>query len=63
MNVRVFDTETCLFRPGVMAPELVCCTWQTPGQEPDIVHVDHALPLVTEWLTDTLGKLRRKAKP
>lgn len=51
MNVRVFDTETCLFRPGVKAPELVCVTWQTPGQEPNIVHVDHALPIVTEWLT------------
>ena len=51
MSVRVFDTETCLFRPGVMAPELVCVTWQTPGEEPGIVHADDpaALPLVTSW--------------
>ena len=51
MNVRIFDTETCLFRPGRMAPELVCCTWQRPGEQPDIVHVDDALPLVRSWLT------------
>jgi DNA polymerase-1 len=53
MNVRVFDTETCLFRPGVMAPELVCVTWQVPGEEPGIIHADDpkALPLITSWLT------------
>jgi len=53
MSVRIFDTETCLFRPGVMAPELVCCTWQVPGEEPGIIHADDpaALPLVTAWLT------------
>jgi len=53
MKVRVFDTETCLFRPGVMAPELVCVTYQTPGEEPGIVHADDpaALPLVTSWFT------------
>ena len=52
MSVRAFDTETCLFRPGRMAPELVCFTWQVPGEEPGIVHVDdpRALPLVTSWL-------------
>ena len=53
MNVIVFDTETALFRPGVMAPELVCITWQTPGQEPGIIHAEdpQALPLVRGWLT------------
>jgi DNA polymerase family A len=53
MSVRVLDTETCLFRPGAMAPELVCITYQTPGAEPGIVHADdpQALPLVTSWLT------------
>lgn len=53
MSVRVFDTETALFRPGVMAPELVCITYQAPGQEPGIIHADDpgALPLVTSWLT------------
>jgi DNA polymerase I len=55
MTVRVLDTETCLFRPGVMAPELVCVTYQAPGEEPGIVHADDpaALPLVTSWLTGT----------
>jgi DNA polymerase I len=53
MTVRVFDTETCLFRPGVKAPELVCVSWQVPGEEPDIIHADdpRTLPLVTSWLT------------
>ncbi len=53
VNVRVLDCETALFRPGVKAPELVCVTWQTPGEEPGIVHADDpaALPLVTKWLT------------
>jgi hypothetical protein len=55
MKVRAIDTETCLFRAGVMAPEIVCVTYQTPGEEPGIVHVDdpQALPLVTAWLTGT----------
>jgi DNA polymerase family A len=49
---RAIDTETCLFRPGVMAPELVCVSWQVPGEQPGIVHADDpaALPLVTSWL-------------
>lgn len=48
-----FDTETCLFRAGVKAPELVCISYQTPGEEPGIVHADDpaALTLVTSWLT------------
>jgi DNA polymerase family A len=55
MNVRVFDTETCLFRPGVMAPELVCVTYQVPGEEPGIFHANDpdALARVRGWL---LGK-------
>jgi len=38
-----------------MAPELVCFTWQMPGEEPGILHADDpaALPLVTSWLTGT----------
>ena len=53
MNVRVIDFETCLFRPGVMAPEAVCYTWQVPGEEPGIIHADdpRALPLLASWLT------------
>jgi DNA polymerase I len=52
MNVRVLDTETCLFRPGRMAPELVCISHQTPGEEPGIMHAEdpQALPLVRSWL-------------
>jgi len=35
-----------------MAPELVCVTWQTPGEAPGIMHADdpRALPLVRGWL-------------
>ena len=57
MKVVAFDSETALFRPGAMAPEAVCLTWQTPGQEPQIIHADdpEVLPLVRSWLTsDTL---------
>ena len=55
MNVLVFDTETTLFRPGAMAPEAVCFTWQRPGEEPQIIHADdpQALPLATSWLADS----------
>lgn len=52
MRVRAFDTETTLFGPGRMAPELVCVTYRAPGEEPGIVHADDpaALPLVRSWL-------------
>lgn len=52
--IRVVDTETCLFRPGVMAPELVCVTFQVPGEQPGIVHHEDpvALPLVRRWLAE-----------
>ena len=51
--IRVFDTETCLFRPGVMAPELVCITYAAPGEAPGIIHAydPAALPLIMSWLT------------
>jgi DNA polymerase I len=48
--MRIFDSETCLFRPGAMAPELVCLSFAAPGEEPGLVHVRDALPLVTNWL-------------
>jgi DNA polymerase-1 len=51
MHVRVFDTETCLFRPGVMAPELVCVSFAQPGQDPSLVHGDDAFDLVKSWIT------------
>ena len=55
MNVRVLDFETCLFRPGVMAPEAVCFTWQVPGEEPGIMHAEdlRALPTIRGWLEGT----------
>lgn len=57
MNVIAFDTETCLFAPGRMAPELVCVTWQqasgTGIGKPHIVHVNDSLclSLIEDWLT------------
>jgi DNA polymerase-1 len=52
MHVLAFDTETCLFRAGVMAPELVCVTWQYDGQDAGIMHVKDPkiLPMLTSWL-------------
>lgn len=52
MSVRVLDTETCLFRPGVMAPEMVCLSFAAPGEEPGVLHADdpRTLPLVRSWL-------------
>jgi DNA polymerase I len=51
-DVTVFDTETHLFRPGVMAPELVCVTVARPGYKPVLYH--HAdlglLALIESWL-------------
>lgn len=48
-----FDTETHLFRPGVMAPELVCVSYVFDDREPDLVHVKDPLckMLVEAWLT------------
>jgi DNA polymerase-1 len=49
-----FDTETALIRPANLAPPLVCVTWQSPGEEAQIVH--HADPecerLIRGWLED-----------
>jgi DNA polymerase family A len=38
VNVFAYDTETELFRPGKMAPDLVCISWQRPGFPPELVH-------------------------
>jgi DNA polymerase I len=55
MNILVLDTETCLFRPGVMAPEIVCISYQRPGFEPGLVHQADpgALELVETSLRDS----------
>lgn len=54
MKIVAFDTETERFRPGCMAPPLVCITWQSPGEDAQIIHAkDPAAPaLVRGWLTD-----------
>lgn len=51
-RIVVPDTETVLFRPGVMAPELVCVSYASPGQAPEILHADdvRTRPLVRNWL-------------
>lgn len=56
-----WDTETALFRPGVMAPELACVTYQHATLEDDgvtvrrrapseILHHTEASPVFHEWL-------------
>lgn len=53
MNRRLaFDTETCLIRPGVTAPEIACLTWQEPKCAPQIVHHTKAEPIIRSWLED-----------
>lgn len=55
-SVIAFDTETARFRPGVMAPELACLTWQiyTPStgrkSEPFICHHTEAREEFQAWL-------------
>ncbi len=52
MRVVAFDTETALIRPALLAPPLVCVTWQSPGEAAQIIH--HADPacyrLIRGWL-------------
>lgn len=51
-RIVALDSETFLFRAGVMAPELVCLTWMSPGEAPGIVHVKDpaAKAIVASWL-------------
>jgi DNA polymerase-1 len=49
-----FDTETCLIRPAILAPPLVCITWQERGGQPQIIHARDAESLVRGWLLDPL---------
>ena len=46
-----WDTETALFRPGVMAPEIACVTW-AQGSLHGIIHHTNALEHLTHWLDD-----------
>lgn len=53
MNPVSFDTETDLIRPALLAPPMVCLTWQRPGLEPHIDHVNAEAKLrLKTWLTD-----------
>lgn len=52
MRPLAFDTETALIRPALLAPPMVCQTWQRPGQEPKIDHWSDSLPRLRSWLTD-----------
>ena len=52
MRVVAFDTETALFRPGTMAPELSCITWQSPGLDARIAHWSDSRPRLKSWLED-----------
>lgn len=47
-----FDTETCLIRPALLAPPMVCVTWATPGEAPQIEHVDAAFLRLAGWFED-----------
>src|SRR5258706_5838533 len=48
----VIDSETCLIVPGLLAPPLVCVTWQRPGEEAGIEHHSTAEPRLRAWLED-----------
>ncbi len=50
MNIVAWDTETALIRPALLAPPLVCVTWQSPGRPAQIAHVATAEPLLRGWL-------------
>ena len=57
--VVAFDTETFRFRPGVMAPEMVCLSYETLDSPtgvrsgPQLLHVKGgALDLLETWLAD-----------
>ena len=51
MRVVGFDTETALIRPALLAPPLVCLTWQAEGEAPRIEHhAGQAFNWLTAWL-------------
>ena len=45
-----FDTETHLFRPGVMAPEIVCLSYQWDQRAPVLLDYRTAEGLLDAWL-------------
>lgn len=52
MKTIAWDTETALIRPALLAPPLVCVSWQVAGQAPQLVHQsDPACELtIRSWL-------------
>ncbi len=52
MNIVAWDTETSLIRPALLAPPLVCVTWQEPGKPAEIEHVSTVEPRLRAWLSD-----------
>ena len=52
MTPLAWDTETALIRPALLAPPLVCVTWQRHGLEAKIMHVRDSKPRLKSWLTD-----------
>lgn len=58
LKTLAFDTETKLIGPALLAPPLVCVTWQMEGEkEPHIVHHKDAEPLLRSWLSDRTLRL------
>ena len=49
-GVVAFDCETCLIRPALLAPPLVCVTWKRVGGAATIAHHFDAEPIVRRWL-------------
>lgn len=47
-----WDTETCLIRPGLTAPPLVCFSWYTGEGDPSIVGWKEAKTILQGWLED-----------
>lgn len=50
-SVVCFDTETCLIRPALLAPPLVCVTWQRPSEPAQIIHQFDAESQLRTWLS------------
>ncbi len=50
MEILAFDTETALIRPGLLAPPLVCVTWQSRGGLAGIIHHRDGLSVLKVWL-------------
>lgn len=53
MKIVAWDSETALIRPAQLAPDLVCVTWQEPGQAAGIEHHSTVEPRLRGWLEDS----------